>query len=122
MAKESLILTESQIQTLEKKKQDDKDCGGIETAHPVYLGSQDMFYVGTLKGLVTLNLDTVLLQVETHPLRLLSEIRRCIHDYPNIKTFSLFLFQDFSDIQSRLISGKSQCLNPDRFFGLFKQL
>ena len=25
-------------------------CGEIETAHPGYLGSQDTFYVGTLKG------------------------------------------------------------------------
>jgi transposase InsO family protein len=50
MAKESLILTESQIQALEKKKQDDVACGEIETAHPGYLGAQDTFYVGTLKG------------------------------------------------------------------------
>ena len=50
MAKESLILTESQIHVLEKKKQDDEACGEIETAHPGYLGSQDTFYVGTLKG------------------------------------------------------------------------
>ena len=50
MAKESLILTESQIKALEKKKQDDEACGEIETAHPGYLGSQDTFYVGTLKG------------------------------------------------------------------------
>ena len=50
MAKENLILTESQIQALEKKKQDAEACGEIETAHPGYLGSQDTFYVGTLKG------------------------------------------------------------------------
>ena len=50
MAKERLILTESQIQALERKKQDDEACGEIETAHPGYLGSQDTFYVGTLKG------------------------------------------------------------------------
>ena len=50
MAKEKLILTESQIQALERKKQDDEACGEIETAHPGYLGSQDTFYVGTLKG------------------------------------------------------------------------
>jgi len=50
MARESLILTESQIQALERKKQDDEACGEIETAHPGYLGSQDTFYVGTLKG------------------------------------------------------------------------
>ena len=35
---------------LENKKNDDIACGEIETAHPGYLGSQDTFYVGTLKG------------------------------------------------------------------------
>ena len=46
-----IILTEAQVQALEKKKLDDEACGEIETAHPGYLGSQDTFYVGTLKGL-----------------------------------------------------------------------
>ncbi len=50
VAGEGLILTEAQVQALEKKKQDDEACGEIETAHPGYLGSQDTFYVGTLKG------------------------------------------------------------------------
>lgn len=50
MAKENLILTESQVQALERKKQEDIATGEIETAHPGYLGSQDTFYVGTLKG------------------------------------------------------------------------
>ncbi len=38
------------MQALEKKKHDDEACGEIETAHPGYLGSQDTFYGGTLKG------------------------------------------------------------------------
>lgn len=50
VAEEGLILTEAQIQALEKKKFDDEACGEIETAHPGYLGSQDTFYVGTMKG------------------------------------------------------------------------
>ena len=49
-AEEGLILTEAQVQALEKKKQDDEASGEIETAHPGYLGSQDTFYVGTIKG------------------------------------------------------------------------
>lgn len=50
VAKEGLILTESQVQALERKKLDDEACGEIDTAHPGYLGSQDTFYVGTFKG------------------------------------------------------------------------
>jgi transposase InsO family protein len=49
-AEEGLVLTESQIMALERKQEDDLACGEIETAHPGYLGSQDTFYVGTLKG------------------------------------------------------------------------
>lgn len=50
VAEDGIILTETQVQALEKKKHDDEACGEIETAHPGYLGSQDTFYVGTLKG------------------------------------------------------------------------
>ena len=50
VARKGIILTEAQVAALEKKKQDDEVAGEIETAHPGYLGSQDTFYVGTLKG------------------------------------------------------------------------
>ena len=50
VAKEGLILTEAQLVALEKKQDDDMACGEIESAHPGYLGSQDTFYVGTIKG------------------------------------------------------------------------
>ena len=50
VAEEGVLLTEAQVQALEKKKLDDEACGEIETSHPGYLGSQDTFYVGTLKG------------------------------------------------------------------------
>jgi transposase InsO family protein len=49
-AEEGMILTESQVAALERKQHDDEACGEIETQHPGYLGSQDTFYVGTLKG------------------------------------------------------------------------
>jgi len=44
------VLTEAQVRALEKKQDDDVAHGEIETAHPGYLGSQDTFYVGTIKG------------------------------------------------------------------------
>lgn len=50
VAQSGAVLTEAQVVALEKKKDDDLACGEIETAHPGYLGSQDTFYVGTLKG------------------------------------------------------------------------
>lgn len=50
VARDGIILTEAQIAALEKKQLDDEACGEIDTAHPGYLGSQDTFYVGPLKG------------------------------------------------------------------------
>jgi len=50
VASEGILLTDNQIAALERKKLDDEACGEIETHHPGYLGSQDTFYVGNLKG------------------------------------------------------------------------
>jgi transposase InsO family protein len=50
VAAEGIVLTETQIAALERKRDDDAACGEIDTAHPGYLGSQDTFYVGTMKG------------------------------------------------------------------------
>lgn len=50
VARDGIELTDSQIAALERKASDDEACGEIETAHPGYLGSQDTFYVGNLKG------------------------------------------------------------------------
>jgi transposase InsO family protein len=45
------ILTEAQVQALEKARQEQEACGEIETAHPGYLGAQDTYYVGTSKSI-----------------------------------------------------------------------
>jgi transposase InsO family protein len=50
VAQTGAVLTEAQVTALEKKQDDDQAHGEIETAHPGYLGSQDTFYVGTIKG------------------------------------------------------------------------
>ena len=50
MAREGLILTEAQLIALERKKEKKEAHGEIETEHPGYLGAQDTYYVGTIKG------------------------------------------------------------------------
>jgi len=50
VAQEGIILTESQLVAMEKAKQEKVARGEIETHHPGYLGSQDTYYVGTIKG------------------------------------------------------------------------
>jgi transposase InsO family protein len=49
-AQENLVLTESQLAALERAREEKEANGEIETEHPGYLGAQDTFYVGTLKG------------------------------------------------------------------------
>lgn len=50
VAQDGLILTEDQVRALEKAKQDKQAHGEIETEHPGYLGAQDTYYVGNIKG------------------------------------------------------------------------
>ena len=50
VAQEGGVLTEDQLAALERAKQQKEADGQIETEHPGYLGAQDTFYVGTLKG------------------------------------------------------------------------
>lgn len=49
-AQENLVLTEEQVRALEKAKDEKESHGEIETLHPGYLGAQDTYYVGKLKG------------------------------------------------------------------------
>jgi transposase InsO family protein len=50
VAQDGLILTEAQVIAMERKKEKQEAHGEIETEHPGYLGAQDTYYVGTIKG------------------------------------------------------------------------
>jgi len=49
-AQDGILLTEAQLKCLEKAKLEKEARGEIETEHPGYLGSQDTYFVGTMKG------------------------------------------------------------------------
>ncbi|GFQ69825.1 IS481 family transposase [Trichonephila clavata] len=51
MAQDGLVLTESQLAALEKRRNEQEACGEIDTEHPGYLGCQDPYYVGNFKGI-----------------------------------------------------------------------
>jgi len=50
IAQDGIILTEAQMMALERKKEKREAYGEIETEHPGYLGAQDTYYVGSIKG------------------------------------------------------------------------
>ncbi|MEM9341285.1 MAG: IS481 family transposase [Bacteroidota bacterium] len=50
-AQDGFVLTEGQLQALERAKEEKQAYGEIETHHPGYLGSQDTYYVGSVKGI-----------------------------------------------------------------------
>lgn len=49
-AQDGILLTDAQLAALEKAKEKRESLGEIDTQHPGYLGSQDTYYVGTMKG------------------------------------------------------------------------
>ena len=114
-AEEGLVLTEDQVAALEQKQNDDVACGEIETAHPGYLGSQDTFYVGTLKGVGRIYQQTF---VDTY-----SKVAACklyttktpitAADLLNDKVLPLFEEHDMSLIRILTDRGTEYCGKPE---------
>jgi len=50
VAQDGVLLTEEQVQLLERSRKEKEAHGEIETHHPGYLGAQDTYYVGHIKG------------------------------------------------------------------------
>jgi len=50
VAQDGLILTEDQLKALERAREEKAAHGEIETEHPGYLGRQDTYYIGNIKG------------------------------------------------------------------------
>jgi transposase InsO family protein len=50
VAQDGIILTEDQVRALERAREEKEAHGEIETEHPGYLGCQDTYYVGNIKG------------------------------------------------------------------------
>ena len=50
MQQDGITLSDSQVAALERKKEKQESIGEIETHHPGYLGAQDTYYVGYIKG------------------------------------------------------------------------
>lgn len=60
VAAQGIILTESQLAALERKKEEQEATGEIETEHPGYLVAQDTYYVGNIKGVGRIYQQTII--------------------------------------------------------------
>jgi hypothetical protein len=49
-AEQGIVLTEDQVTAIERAREEKQAHGEIENHHPGYLGAQDTYYVGTIKG------------------------------------------------------------------------
>ena len=58
IAQEGIILTETQLAALEKAKAEKEAHGEIETHYPGFLGAQDTYLVGKIKGVGTIYQQT----------------------------------------------------------------
>ena len=60
VAQDGILLTEEQLQILEKNQLEKEAHGEIETEHPGYLLAQDTYYVGNIKGVGRIYQQTVI--------------------------------------------------------------
>ena len=73
-------------------------------------------------GLVALDLDAVLLQVEEHPLRLKPRIRERIDDDAHVEAGCLLLLQDLGDAEPGLVALEHERLDADGFLRVPERL
>jgi hypothetical protein len=91
-AQEGLVLTEAQVQALERAKEEKEAHGEFESECPGYCGAQDTFYVGTLKGVGRIYQQTFICTNRHSIYRTLSDAtggeRQCTNRHSIYRTLS----------------------------------
>lgn len=115
VAKEGLILTESQLVALERAQLEKEAHGEIETEHPGYLGSQDTFYVGTLKGVGRIYQQTFVDTYSKHAICKLYTMRTAITAADTLNDRVLPFYEEQGIRLLRILTdrGTEFCGKPD---------
>jgi transposase InsO family protein len=116
MAQEGLVLSEAQVQALERAKADKEAHGEFESECPGYCGAQDTFYVGTLKGVGRIYQQTF---IDTYAKVAFAKLydRKTPITAADLLNDRVLPFFDEHDIRlSRVLTdrGTEYCGNPER--------
>ena len=116
VATEGTVLTEAQVVALERQRSTEQAHGEIATEHPGYLGSQDTYYVGTIKGIGRIYQQTF---VDTY-----SKVAACklyttktpitAADLLNDRVLPLFEHEEIELIRILTDRGTEFCGRPER--------
>ena len=112
----SVVLTETQVAALERAQEEKISWGEIETEHPGYLGSQDTYYVGHIKGVGRIYQQTF---VDTYSAVAMGKVytsKQPIHaaDLLNDKVLPFFDEQDVPLLRVLTDRGTEYCGRPDK--------
>jgi transposase InsO family protein len=116
VAEEGYVLTEAQIVALEKAKLEKEAHGEIETEHPGYLGSQDTFYVGTMKGVGRIYQQTYVDTYSSHAICKLYDRKTALvaADHLNDRVLPLYEAEDIPILRIMTDRGTEYCGNVER--------
>ena len=110
------VLTESQVQAMEKAKLEKEAHGEIETAHPGYFGAQDTYYVGNIKGVGRIYQQTFIDTYTKVACAKLYDRKTPITAADLLNDRVLPLFEDHDVKLLRILTdrGSEYCGNPER--------
>jgi transposase InsO family protein len=116
MAQEGLVLTEAQVQALERVQTEKEAHGEFESECPGYCGAQDTFYVGTLKGVGRIYQQTFIDTYAKVAFAKLYDRKTPITAADLLNDRVLPFFDEYDIRLSRVLTdrGTEYCGNPER--------